>query len=106
LITECVDVGHHIVTESPLVSRSNLEIGVVQVRAHLCDGLLRDIEPQLTLCFRQRKPESPPEAYTVALTPEYLHGRRRITRPQRRPPALIAHRNIRSVKVTCPSRST
>jgi hypothetical protein len=82
LITERVDVGHDVVPESTLVSRRNLEVGVIQVCAHLRDGLLRDIEPQLALCFSQREPESPPETYTVALTPEYLHGRGRVARPE------------------------
>jgi hypothetical protein len=45
VITERMDMGHHIVPEPTLVSRGNLEVGVVQVCAHLRHGLVRDVEP-------------------------------------------------------------
>jgi hypothetical protein len=100
LIAESVDVGHHIVAEPALVASGNLEIRIIQVRAHLHDRLLGNLEPQLALGFCQREPEPAPEADAMAFTPEYLHGGRRVPRPKRRAPAVIAHRNIRSVKVT------
>jgi hypothetical protein len=51
LIAEGVDVCHHVVPEPTLVPRGNLEIGVVQVRPHLGDGLLWNVEPELALGF-------------------------------------------------------
>jgi hypothetical protein len=78
LIAEGVNVGHDIVPEATLVPCGNLEVGIVQVGAHLRDGLLRYVESELTLGFRQRQPESSPQAYSMALTPQYLHGRGRV----------------------------
>jgi hypothetical protein len=48
------------VAKPTLVACRRFQIGVVQVSAHLADGLLRDVESQLPLGFGQREPEPAP----------------------------------------------
>jgi hypothetical protein len=51
LIAKGVDVCHDVVPEAPLVARGNLEIGIVQMPAHLRNGLLWNLESELALGF-------------------------------------------------------
>jgi hypothetical protein len=105
LVAEGVDVRHHVVPEPALVPRRRGEVRVVQVRAHLGQRFLGNGEPQLALRLREREPQPAPEPDTVRLAPEDLHRRRGVAGAQRRAPAVVGHRNTRSVKVICPSRS-
>ena len=105
LVAEGVDVGHDVVAEAALVARGGSEVGVVQVGPHLRQRLVGDVEPQLALGLGQRQPEPAPEADPVRLAPEGLHRRRGVAGAERRAPAVVGHRNTRSVKVICPSRS-
>ncbi len=105
LIGVGVHVRHHVVAVAALVAGRGGEVHVVQVRPKLRDGLIGDRETELALRLREREPEPAPQADAVRLAPETLHGGRRVARAERRGPALVAHRNTRSVKVIWPSRS-
>jgi hypothetical protein len=105
LVGEGVHVGHHVVPETPLVAGGRGEVGVVQVGAHLRQRLVGDGQPELPLRFGQGQPQPPPQSDAVRLAPQQLHRGRRVAGAQRRGPALVAHRNTRSVKVIWPSRS-
>jgi hypothetical protein len=50
-------VGHHVVTDAPLLSRSFLEVDVINGGSHRFDLLLGDREAELTLCVGQLRPE-------------------------------------------------
>ena len=106
LVAKGVDVSHDVVPEPALVAGGRGQIGIVQVGAHLRDRRLGYIQPQLPLALGQGQPKPAPEGDPAGLAPQRLHGGRRVARAQRRTPALVGHRKIRSVKVTCPSRST
>ena len=73
LIAEGVDVGHHVMAKAALVAGRYIQICVVQVRPHLDDGRLRDVEPQLAFRLGQCQPESAPQANAVTVAPEGLH---------------------------------
>ena len=97
LVAEGVDVGHHVVAEPPLVLGGRGQVGVVEMGAHLRQRRVRDVEPQLPLRLGQRQPEPAPEADAVRLAPEPLHGGRGVAGAERGTPAVVGHRNTRSV---------
>jgi hypothetical protein len=99
LVGEGVHVRHHVVAEAALVARRGGEVRVVEVRPHLGQRLVRDRQAQLTLGLRQRQPDPAPQPDAVRLAPQTLHRGGRVTGAERRGPALVAHRNTRSVKV-------
>ena len=49
--------------------------------------------------------QAAPEADPMGLAPQDLHRRRGVPGAERRAPAVVGHRNTRSVKVIWPSRS-
>jgi hypothetical protein len=61
-IGECMNVGHHVVTEPLLISGDRLEVDLVQRPAHLRDGGFGNLDAELLLSFRQRQPETAPQA--------------------------------------------
>jgi len=105
LISEVVDMGHHVVPEPALVLRHGREIGIIQMGPKLLDGEGGNREAQLALSFHQSQPEPAPERSAVGPAPERLHRRRGVPEPQRRLVAGLAHRKTRSMKMVCPARS-
>jgi hypothetical protein len=85
--------------EPALVAAGGGEIHVVQVGAHLGERRLGNVEPELPLRLREREPQAPPQPDPMRLPPEALHRGRRVAAAERRLPAVVAHRNTRSVKV-------
>ena len=52
LVTEVMDVRHHVVPQTALMLSGPLQIRVVQVGAHLRQRALRDVETEAALLFR------------------------------------------------------
>ena len=103
LVAEGVHVRHDVVAEPPLVRarprRGRRRRGGPASAASASSGIG---EAELALGLRQREPEPAPEPDAVRLAPEPLHRGRGVARAERRAPAIVAHRNTRSVKVICP----
>jgi len=106
LVAQGVDMGHHVVAEPPLVLRGHREVGVVQVVPQIREGGVGDVKPQFALGLHQGEPDPAPEAGPVLCPPQGLHlgggvpgGEGGLI------PRGVAHRNSRSVKMNCPSRS-
>ena len=75
LLPERVDVCHDVVPEAPLVARRHGEVGVVEMRPHLSQRAVGDVEPELAFGLREGEPEPPPQRDAVRLTPQALHRR-------------------------------
>ncbi len=97
LVAEMVDVRHHVVPEATLVLRRDGEVGVVEMRAHLRQRRIRNLEPELALRFGEREPDAPPEADAVRLAPQPLHGGGGVAGAEGGAPAVVGHRYTRSV---------
>ena len=72
-VAERVDVRHHVVAEAPLVRGDDVEVDVVEVRAHLRDRLVGNRNAELLLGFGEREPEPAPEAVARRRRPELEH---------------------------------
>ena len=75
LLAEVMDVGHDIVAQPLLVLGGALEVGVVDVLAHLRQRVLGDVETELFLGLHQCEPEPPPQPDAPPLSPQRLHRR-------------------------------
>jgi len=75
LLTQMVDVCHHVVADALLVLRRALEIGIVQVGAQLRERPLRDVDAQLPLDLHEGEPQPAPQPDPSPLPPQGLHRR-------------------------------
>jgi len=80
--TVSVDVGHDIVAPTLLLESGSSKLIVLNtlVRLQLGNGLLRDVETELTLRLGEVDPELSPGAETVARRKDVLHLLRGVPR--------------------------
>src|SRR3989449_1830574 len=84
LLTEMMDVRHHVMPQPLLMLGRAVEIGVVEVAAQLGQRAIGDVETELLLGLQQREPEPPPQPDPPALAPQRLHRRGGVARAERR----------------------
>ena len=104
-IAERVHVCHHVVPEPALVFRHRGEVDVVQMRAHLVERGLGDVDAERTLGFREREPEPSPEPVSHLRAPEFEHGGRGVAVGQRGAILGVRHEMRKSVEKMRPPRS-
>jgi len=78
-----VDVRHDVVPDLALLRLRHVVVDVLDVRAHLRNLRLRDVEPQLPLRLRERDPEPPPRGELHVVRKQALHLFARVTLAQR-----------------------
>ena len=102
-VAERVDVRHHVVAKAPLVRGDDVEVDVVEMRAHLRDRLVRNRHAELLLRFGEREPELAPQAVSHRRRPELEHRLRRVPLGERRRVAIVSrHRTANSVTQQLP----
>ncbi len=78
VLAEEVHVRHDVVTETLLQRGCPLEVERVELRAHLGERFLRDVEAELRLGFGEREPETAPDAEPTSRGEDRLHLPRRV----------------------------
>src|SRR5205085_12295371 len=73
LIAEVMDVGHHVVAQSPFVFASLVEVRVIEMGAQLRQRGVRNVEAQRLLAFHQCQPQPAPQTDAALLAPEHPH---------------------------------
>jgi hypothetical protein len=91
LVAEGVHVRHDVVAKAALVLRRDLEVGVVEVRAHGHQRRLGDVDAQLPLALGQGEPQAAPQADAVLLPPQRLHGGGGVPGAEGRAIAIVGH---------------
>jgi hypothetical protein len=86
LFPERVDVCHDVVAQTLFELRRARQVGGVEVRAQLGDGVGRNLEPELALALHQRQPQAAPQPDAAPLAPERLHRGRGVAGGKRRFP--------------------
>ncbi len=59
-VAKSVDVGHHVMTQTPLVARGSLEVDRIDLGAQFADLGFGDVQAQVALGLGQRDPEPSP----------------------------------------------
>ena len=68
-----IDMGHDIMTDHFLPCPGHIIIDIGHMRLHLVNLFLRNVQPQLPLCFRQGNPEPSPCGELKILRKNVLH---------------------------------
>src|SRR5687767_6349099 len=83
-IAESMYVCHNVVTESLLVIGNRVEVDLVEVRAHLPNRVIRNLNAQLALRFGEGQPETAPQAVARCRGPQLEHRSGGVSLGQRR----------------------
>src|SRR5690606_10824932 len=78
LLPQVVDVRHHVMAQLALQLGRPGEVEVIEVLAKLRDRLVRDLQAELTLGFRQRQPQPTPGSELEARREDVRHLPRRV----------------------------
>ena len=83
-VAERVHVRHDVVAEPALVRRDDVEVDVVEMRAHLRDRVVGNRNAELLFGFGEREPELAPETMPLRRRPELEHRLRCVSLGERR----------------------
>jgi hypothetical protein len=83
LISPRMNMSHDVVPQFALVTVRGIEIDVVDIRSHLGDLRVTDIQSEFLLTFGQRNPKPPPCGMLFLSRPDRGHFSRGISRDER-----------------------